>query len=61
MDLGYSNDTINSTIGRMARALGEIFLVHFCHTEWKKWEGFKKVGVKGGVHFPWEIIFVMTS
>ena len=62
MDLGYSNDTINSTIGRMTREHWvKFFLVHFCHTEWKKWEGFKKVGVAGGVHFPWEIIFLMTS
>ena len=62
MELGYSNDMINSTIGRMTREHRVKFFWHFSVIQkWKKWEGFKKVGVAGGVHFPWVIIFLMTS
>ena len=63
MDLDYSNDMINSSTGRMTT---EHWVKHFWYISiillcWKKWEGFLKVGVAGGVYFPWEIIFLMTS
>ena len=68
MDLGYSNDMINSTTGRMTTdTLGDFFFVctflsYGLGIMLEKVGGiFFNVGVAGGVHFPWEIIFLMTS
>ena len=65
MDLDYSNDMINSSTDRMTTEhwwnIFGTFLSYSLGIMLEKVEGFLKVGVAGGVYFPWEIIFLMTS
>ena len=56
---------INSTTGRMTTEHWKNYFVHYLSyglgIMLEKVGGIKKVGVADGVHFPWEIIFLMTS
>ena len=66
MDLDYSNDMINSSTGRMTtehwvKHFWYISIIQSWHNVGKSGRDFLKVGVAGGVYFPCEIIFLMTS
>ena len=54
MDLGYSNDMINSTTGRehWVNLFLYISIIRSWHNVEKSGRDFKKVGVAGSVHFP---------
>ena len=65
MDLGYSNDMINGTTGRMTTEHWVIFFCTFLSYSLdimlEKVGGIFKSGCGRQCTFPWENIFLMTS